>query len=134
MIGLCRASKGILEKEVSSCKHVSKSTVEAEPLALADSLLEIFKNSPSSSNKPFAPSVDLDTCLQLLTSFSRIPFEALQRPIIRNGFLQCCNIAEQSGMSVSSLLKVQKACCWRKENSRRFPIGSQPRLMAQLQQ
>ncbi|XP_028099890.1 uncharacterized protein LOC114299370 [Camellia sinensis] len=80
------------------------STAEAEPLALADSLLEIFKSSPSSSNKPFAPSVDLDTCLQLLTSFSRIPFEALQRPIIRNGFLQCCNIAEQSAMSVSSHL------------------------------
>ena len=80
------------------------STAEAEPLALVDSLLEIFKSSPSSSNKPFAPSVDLDTCLQLLTSFSRIPFEALQRPIIRNGFLQCCNIAEQSAMSVSSHL------------------------------
>ncbi|KAF5931547.1 hypothetical protein HYC85_027718 [Camellia sinensis] len=80
------------------------STVEAEPLVLVDSLLKIFKSSPSFSNKPFAPSVDLDTCLQLLTSFSRIPFEALQRPIIRNGFLQCCNIAEQSGMSVSSHL------------------------------
>ncbi|XP_028084311.1 flocculation protein FLO11-like [Camellia sinensis] len=32
------------------------STAEAEPLALADSLLEIFESSPSSSNKPFAPS------------------------------------------------------------------------------
>ncbi|THF94046.1 hypothetical protein TEA_012121 [Camellia sinensis var. sinensis] len=80
------------------------STAEAEPLALANSLLEIFESSPSSSSKPFVPSVDLDTCLQLLTSFSRIPFEALQRPIIRNGFLQCCNIAEQSAMSVSSHL------------------------------
>ncbi|XP_028066042.1 uncharacterized protein LOC114268989 isoform X1 [Camellia sinensis] len=80
------------------------STTEAEPLALANSLLEIFESSPSSRNKPFVPLVDLDTCLQLLTSFSRIPFEALQRPIIRNGFLQCCNIAEQSAMSVSSHL------------------------------
>ena len=79
-------------------------SAEAEPLILADSLLEIFESLPSSSSKPSIPLIDLDVCLELLTSFSRIPFEALQRPIIRNGFLQCCNIAEQSGMNVSSHL------------------------------
>lgn len=77
---------------------------EAEPLVLADSLLEIFESFFSSSSKPSVPLIDLDTCLELLNSFSRTPFEALQRLIIRNGFLQCCKIAEQSGMNVSSHL------------------------------
>ena len=73
---------------------------EAEPLVLADSLLEIFDSFPSSSSQPPVPLIDLDTCLDLLISFSRIPFEALQRPIIKNGFLQCCKLAELSGMDV----------------------------------
>ncbi|XP_028105937.1 histone H3.v1-like, partial [Camellia sinensis] len=72
---------------------------EAEPLVLADSLLEIFESFSSSSSKPSVPLIDSDTCLELLNSFLRILFEALQRPIIRNGFLQCCKIVEQSSMN-----------------------------------
>ncbi|XP_028074388.1 uncharacterized protein LOC114276767 [Camellia sinensis] len=72
---------------------------ETEPLVVADSLLEIFESS-STSSKTSLPLIDLDSYLELLTSFSRIPFEALQRPIIRNGFLQCYKIVEQSGMNV----------------------------------
>ncbi|XP_028073293.1 uncharacterized protein LOC114275449 [Camellia sinensis] len=97
----------IFEARLASlCDMPSTSSIandEAEPLVLADSLLEIFQ-SPSSSSKPSTPLIDLDNCLELLTSFSRIPFEALERPIIRNGFLQCCKVVQQSGMSVSSHL------------------------------
>ena len=50
------------------------------------------------------PSLDLESCLELLTFFSRIPFEALQRPIIKNGFLQCCKVVEQSSMTILSHL------------------------------
>ena len=38
---------------------------EAEPLVLADSLLEIFDSFPSSSSQPSVPLIDLDTCLDL---------------------------------------------------------------------
>ncbi|XP_028112421.1 chitinase-like protein PB1E7.04c [Camellia sinensis] len=59
---------------------------ETESLVLASSLLKIFESS-SSTSRTSLPSLDLDSCLELLTFFSRIPFEALQRPIIKNGFL-----------------------------------------------
>ncbi|GMP59716.1 hypothetical protein CsSME_00022881 [Camellia sinensis var. sinensis] len=76
---------------------------ETEPLILADSFLEIFESS-STINKASLPPLDLGTCLELLALFSRIPFEALQRPIIKNGFLQCCKVIEQSNMAISSHL------------------------------
>ncbi|GMP92814.1 hypothetical protein CsSME_00042896 [Camellia sinensis var. sinensis] len=74
-----------------------------KPLVLADSLLKFFDSSPS-IGRTFLPTLDLDSYLELLTSFSRIPFEALQRPIIKNGFLQCCKVVEQSRMTISSHL------------------------------
>lgn len=76
---------------------------EAEPLVLADSLLEIMESS-STGREVSLPQVDLGTYLDLLKSFLRIPFEALQKPIIKNGFLHCCKVLEQSNMAFSSHL------------------------------
>ena len=74
---------------------------ETELLVLVDSLLEIFERSSSTSSTS-VPLLALDSCLELLTFYSRIPFEAFQRPIIKNGFLQCCKVVEQSSMTISS--------------------------------
>ena len=48
--------------------------------------------------------MDLGTYLELLILFLRIPFETLQRPIIKNGFLQCCKVIEQTNMAISGHL------------------------------
>ena len=51
MIGLCRASKGILEKEVNSCKHVSKSTEGTKGLLLEEGeLSKISKRELAKAN------------------------------------------------------------------------------------
>lgn len=97
----------IFEARLASLFDMPSSTQsassEAKPLVLIDSLLEIFESS-SAVSRVSLPPVDLGVCLELLTSFSRIPFEALQRPIIKNGFLQCYKALEHSNIVISSQL------------------------------
>ena len=59
MIGLCRASKGILEKEVNSCKHVSKSTEGTKGLLLEEGELSKISNRESAKANGSASAVEV---------------------------------------------------------------------------
>ena len=110
MIGLCRASKGILEKEISSSKQVSKSIEGAKGLLLVEEeLSKIFSKESAKVNG--SASVlkvgEVEDVSNRLASFpskmstSSLDIKGIESAVVENTG-DCMGIGEIGGASLAA--------------------------------